>query len=80
MFPGSRPPFQQAARPPAPATGAYTDGNPSWAKKWQALSDAHAKPKHVPGWRAGDTGSVIRAPEDHVLAGPWVNGKDPAAG
>jgi predicted dehydrogenase len=62
------------------ATGAYTDGNASWAKKWEALSDARAKPKHVPGWRAGDTGSVITPPQDHVLAGPWVDGKDPAAG
>ena len=62
------------------ATGAYTDGNPAWAKKWEALSDARAKPKHVPGWRAGDTGSVITPPPDHVLAGPWIDGNDPAAG
>jgi hypothetical protein len=32
----------------------------------------------VPGWQAGDTGSRLY-PEDHQrLAGPWVDGRDPA--
>lgn len=62
------------------ATGTYTDGNPSWANRWEALSDARGKPRHVPGWHAGDTGSVIHPPEHQSLAGPWVDGKDPAAG
>jgi hypothetical protein len=60
------------------ASGTYTDGNPGWAKQWEALSKSGAKPRHVPGWHAGDTGSVLK-PEDHQkLAGPWVGGKDPA--
>jgi hypothetical protein len=61
------------------SSGTYTDGNPGWAKKWEALSKSGAKPRHVPGWHAGETGSVL-TPEDHQrLAGPWVGGKDPAA-
>ena len=61
------------------ASGSYTDGNPGWAKKWEAMSKARAKPNHVPGWQAGDTGSTIRPPEYQSLGGPWVGGKDPAS-
>jgi predicted dehydrogenase len=62
------------------ATGRYGDGSPDWARKWEALSDARDKPRHVPGWHAGDTGSLIKAPEHQKLAGPWIDGRDPAAG
>jgi len=62
------------------ATGTYTDGSPAWAKKWETLSKERGQPKHVPGWHAGDTGSTLK-PEPYMsLAGPWVGGKDPAAG
>lgn len=60
------------------ATGTYSDGNPGWAKKWEAMSKARAKPKHVPGWHAGDTGSVLKPEHYQSLGGPWVGGKDPA--
>jgi predicted dehydrogenase len=61
-------------------SGTYTDGNPGWAKKWEALSKSRSQPKHVPGWHAGDTGSVLKPEDYQSLAGPWVDGKDPAAG
>ena len=60
------------------ATGTYTDGNPSWAKKWETLSKERGQPKHVPGWHAGDTGSTLKPEAYMTLAGPWVGGKDPA--
>jgi predicted dehydrogenase len=59
-------------------SGRYTDGNPGWAKKWEAMSKARAKPKQVPGWHAGDTGSTLRPEDYQSLGGPWVDGKDPA--
>ena len=30
------------------------------------------------GWKAGDKGSVLYPPEYMKLAGPWINGQDPA--
>ena len=42
------------------------------------MSKARAKPKHVPGWHAGDTGSLLKPEEYQSLGGPWVGGKDPA--
>jgi predicted dehydrogenase len=60
------------------ATGGYGEGDAGWARKWEALSAARGKPRQVPGWQAGDTGSRLY-PEDHQrLAGPWVDGRDPA--
>ena len=50
-----------------------------WADGWEKLSKAEAKPRHVPGWHAGDTGSVMYPPEYQKLAGPWINGKPPEA-
>ena len=35
-------------------------------------------PKHMPGWKAGDTGSKLYPREYQKLAGPWINGEDPA--
>jgi predicted dehydrogenase len=60
------------------ASGTYSDGSPAWAKKWETLSKERGKPKHVPGWHAGDTGSTLKAEPYMTLAGPWVGGKDPA--
>ena len=62
------------------ATGTYKDGDDSWAKKWEALSDQRGKPAHVPGWAAGDKGSTLRPDEYMKLAGPWAGGQDPAGG
>jgi len=57
----------------------YSDGNPSWANGWEAMSHAGAKPRHAAGWRAGDTGSLITPRSYQKLAGQWVDGVDPAS-
>ena len=44
-----------------------------------SASRARGKPNQVFGWSAGDTGSTLHPPAYQKLAGPWVNGKDPAA-
>ena len=54
-----------------------SEGDGSWAKKWEAKSHAREKPNHIPGWTAGDTGSVVKDPEYMELGGAWVNGKEP---
>jgi hypothetical protein len=41
------------------------------------MSQTKAKPRHVPGWHAGDAGSVLYPPEYQKLAGPWINGRPP---
>ncbi|HMP08117.1 MAG TPA: gfo/Idh/MocA family oxidoreductase, partial [Lacipirellulaceae bacterium] len=60
-------------------TMTYSDGNDAWAKKWETMSRDRAKPLHVPGWHAGDTGSLLQPRNYQQLAGPWVDGVDPAA-
>jgi hypothetical protein len=55
------------------------DGDGSWAKGWEQMSHEGASPKHVPGWTAGDTGSKLYPPGYMKLAGPWIDGIDPAA-
>ena len=60
--------------------GSVTTGNSSWADRWEEMSVANAKPHHVPGWHAADTGSVMIANDYQQLAGPWIEGKDPASG
>ncbi len=57
-----------------------SDGNKSWAERWEKMSKDRAPAKHIPGWTAGDEGSTIHAREYQKLAGPWINGVDPAAG
>jgi predicted dehydrogenase len=52
----------------------------SWAKSWEERSHQRGKPLHVNGWKAGDTGSLLVPPDYQKLAGPWINGQDPAAG
>ena len=52
----------------------------SWARVWQERSRLRGKPSHVRGWKAGDTGSVLYPKDYQSLEGPWINGKDPAAG
>jgi predicted dehydrogenase len=49
----------------------------SWSKKWEAMSKRRDVPHHVPGWTAGDTGSLLQPPEYMNLAGPWKKGKPP---
>jgi hypothetical protein len=56
-----------------------SDGSNSWAKGWEGMSGSRARPRHVSGWRAGDTGSTLIPKPYQSLAGPWLNGIDPAA-
>lgn len=58
--------------------GNVSDGNPSWSERWERMSKGHAEPKHVPGWTGGDAGSVMTSPSYQKLAGPWIDGNDPA--
>jgi predicted dehydrogenase len=58
-------------------TGKVREGDGTWSAKWEAMSKARSKPNHVPGWAAGDTGSLLQAPDYMSLAGPWKNGKPP---
>jgi hypothetical protein len=61
-----------------PNTLTYSDGNPSWATQWEAMSHDRAKPRHVAGWHAGDAGSLLQPKPYQQLAGPWTDGVDPA--
>jgi predicted dehydrogenase len=72
--------WDKEARKPVDADG-------SWSKNWEARSKARGKPNQIQGWEAGDTGSTLNFDADAAakeakaymkLAGPWVNGKDPA--
>ena len=59
-------------------TRQVSDQDPGWSKRWEQMSEARAKPLHVPGWQAGDTGSLLKDPAHQKLEGPWIDGKDPA--
>ena len=60
-------------------TMTYSDADGSWATKWEDRSHERGKPNHLPGWTAGDTGSVLTPEPYQALEGPWINGVDPAA-
>ncbi len=62
------------------SSGTISDGDGSWAKKWEKISEEGGPAKHVPGWTAGDYGSTLRDPDYMKLAGPWVNGNPPENG
>ena len=53
------------------------EGDSSWADRWEKMSKAQSTPNHVPGWKAGDAGSVMYPPDYQQLAGPWIDGKPP---
>ncbi|QDS98350.1 Gfo/Idh/MocA family protein [Adhaeretor mobilis] len=55
-----------------------SDGSPAWAKKWEQVSANRGTPNHVPGWTAGDTGSVMHPQSYQRLEGEWNDGVDPA--
>jgi predicted dehydrogenase len=57
--------------------GCVAGGDGSWAAGWEQMSKAHARPKHIPGWTAGDTGSLLYPPAYQKLAGPWIDGQPP---
>lgn len=53
-------------------------GNGSWAAGWEKRSQARGKPNNIQGWQGGDTGCLLEPPAYMNLAGPWIDGKDPA--
>ena len=57
--------------------GRISEGNSGWADGWERMSESRTKPRHVPGWTAGDAGSILHPPEYQKLAGPWHNGRPP---
>ncbi|MEW4530876.1 Gfo/Idh/MocA family oxidoreductase [Maioricimonas sp. JC845] len=57
--------------------GQISDGDSSWADRWEQMSKERAVPRHVPGWQAGDAGSVLHPPAYQKLAGPWIDGNPP---
>jgi len=61
-----------------PATMTVSDGDSGWSKGWERMSAERAPARHVPGWKAGDRGSVLIPREYQKLAGPWIGGVDPA--
>ena len=54
-----------------------TEGDDSWSKGWEKISEERGKAKHIPGWKAGDHGSVLEEPKYMKLGGPWIDGKAP---
>jgi predicted dehydrogenase len=56
------------------------EADASWATMWERRSKERGKPSHIQGWEGGDKGSTLNPPEYMKLAGPWIDGKDPAAG
>jgi len=57
--------------------GSYSEGDGSWAQRWETRSKNREKPLHVAGWRAKDTGSLLVPPKYMELGGPWKNGVPP---
>jgi predicted dehydrogenase len=55
------------------------EADKSWAQNWEKRSKERGKPNQVMGWHADDKGSLLHPPEYMKLAGPWTDGKDPAA-
>ena len=62
-----------------PQSQTISEGDASWAERWEKMSKERAKPNHIPGWAAGDTGSLLYDPKYQRLEGPWIDGNDPAA-
>ena len=54
-----------------------SEADSSWATNWEKISADRGKAKHIPGWSAGDYGSVLEEPDYMKLAGPWIDGKPP---
>ena len=46
-------------------------GDSSWADGWERMSADRSKPNHVPGWTAGDKGSLLLPKPYQKLGGPW---------
>ncbi|MDZ4781493.1 MAG: Gfo/Idh/MocA family oxidoreductase [Planctomycetia bacterium] len=59
-------------------TMTISDGNSSWADRWEKMSHDRSKPVHIPGWNAGERGSQLYPKAYQELGGPWTNDVDPA--
>jgi predicted dehydrogenase len=59
------------------AKRAPKDADASWATQWEARSKKRGTPNQVMGWKGGDKGSTVVAPDYQKLEGPWVGGKEP---
>jgi len=62
-----------------PQTQSVSNGDASWANRWETMSKQRSKPNHIAGWKAGDKGSLLIDPPYQHLEGPWIDGKDPVA-
>jgi predicted dehydrogenase len=56
------------------------EADASWASNLEARSKKRGKPNNIIGWQGGDNGNTVIPPDYQKLEGPWVDGKDPAAG
>ena len=54
-----------------------SQGDSSWAARWEDRSHGREKAVHIPGWKAGTYGSTLDEPDYMKLAGPWKNGQPP---
>jgi predicted dehydrogenase len=54
------------------------EADASWAANWEKRSKERGKPNQIIGWEGGDAGSTLSPPAYMKLAGPWIDGKDPA--
>jgi predicted dehydrogenase len=61
-----------------PSSLTVSEGDASWANKWEQMSYNRSKPAQTPGWKGGDTGSVLFPEPYQSLEGPWKDGVDPA--
>jgi predicted dehydrogenase len=59
-------------------TRAPREADTTWAAKWERQSHQGAKPNQILGWQGRNDGSLLEPPAYQSLAGPWVDGKDPA--
>ena len=58
---------------------AVTEGDNSWAQRWEKMSKERAKPTNIPNFHGGDEMAKLYPKEYQQLAGPWIDGVDPAA-
>ena len=54
-------------------------GDASWATRLERKSRDRGRPTQVMGWTGENRGSTLEPPEYQRLAGPWTDGRDPAA-